>query len=142
MYKRIHSNSSLASFMVASNPSYGEQDTVPIDQTPSKNFNIDPSTGRPMSQITSLLRAQSAVEMQAGFAALNEFKSNFIGKDISNEDALKYAMPSRFQLASEIAEFQEFVDRKELELISEEKRLKQIEDERKAFSDLVKPNKE
>lgn len=86
---------------------YGKDDSVPINQAPSMEFNIDPQTGRPMSAITSIIRSENAIEQQAAFAQLNEFKSAFLPDDISNEDAFRYAFPSRCQLPSEIASMHE-----------------------------------
>lgn len=86
---------------------YGERDSCPINQAPAMEFNIDPSTGRPMSSITSIIRSQDAVEQQAAFAQLNEFKSAFLPADIDNETAFRYAFPSRCQLPSEIASINE-----------------------------------
>lgn len=94
----------LASFAV-DRVKFGDKGSVPINQGPSKDFNIDPHTGRPMQQITALLHAQSAAEQMALFSGLEEFKSNYLPDDISNEDAIRFMMPRYCQLPHQISEF-------------------------------------
>lgn len=86
---------------------FGEKGSVPIDQTPSQSFNIDPNTGRPMSDIQKLVKMQNVAEQQAAFAGLSEFKSNFLPSDIKDEDALKFMCPRLSQLPSELLSFRE-----------------------------------
>lgn len=92
-------------FNELNNVKFGDGDSVPINQDPSKEFNIDPSTGRPMQQITALLRAQKASEQMAILDGLEEFKSNYLPDDMSNEDAIRFMMPRYCQLPSQVAEF-------------------------------------
>ncbi len=91
---------------VASACDFGEGDSVPINQNPSKSFNVDPDTGRPMSEISALLRSESAAEQMALFSQLQDYKSEFLPPDISDEDAIKYVVPRYIQLPSQIADFQ------------------------------------
>lgn len=130
---------------------FGESDSCPISQTPSMDFNIDPNTGRPMSVITSIIRSENAVQQQAAFAQLNEFKSQFLPADMDNEKAFKYAFPSRCQLPSEIASVHERFAQLQLDekaLAEEQSKAKEIAEEqalfdekRKEYIETLKKNK-
>lgn len=86
---------------------YGEKGSLPIDQSMSKKFNIDPATGRPMSDVQRLVKMQNDVEMQRCFAQLDDFKSNFLPKDMSDDDALIFMCPRDKQLPSELLSYRE-----------------------------------
>lgn len=92
-----------ARHLYATRVNYGDPGSCPVDQTSSKEFNIDPSTGRPMSAIDKVIKANSEVEMQAMFAALPEIATQFKDSNMSNEEILKFAFPRHCQLPSEIA---------------------------------------
>lgn len=103
---------------------YGEDDCVPVDQQSVRDFNIDPATGFPMSDITAILRS-SQLEARMNLADLQEFKSDFLPADMSDADALKYYQPKFCQLPSELAELQERITKERFE---EFKTGKEIED--------------
>ena len=86
---------------------FGERGSVPIEQAPAKDFNLNPDTGRPMSDIQRLVRIQNDVAMQAAFSQLQEFKANFLPAEISDADALKFACPRLAQLPSELLSYRE-----------------------------------
>lgn len=109
----------------ASRPAFGQKGSCPIDQYYSQEFNIDPQTGRPMSDITALMRCQNQVEMQAAFAALSDYKSNFLPDDISDGDALPFLKPRLAQMPSELLEWRGKLDEKHLQ----EETLKQQQEE-------------
>ena len=109
---------------------FGTSDSVPVDQQPCASFNFDPASGRPISDITAILRAQG-LDKQRLLADLQEFKSEFLPADMSDTDALKYAIPRLCQLPSELAEFQEELTRQKLadsERLEREKRIKSLLD--------------
>lgn len=106
---------------------YGSSDSVPIDQQPSAKFNFDPASGRPISDISAIIRAQG-LDKQRLLADLTEFKADFLPADVSDVDALKYAIPRLCQLPSELAEFQEELTRQQLE---EDKRKRSDEEVKK-----------
>ena len=87
---------------------YGKDDSCPIDQSPVEQFNIDPSTGRPMSDITKLVRAQSQYEKQQILKQLDERPLSDVMtlEQIRNE--LKYGKPRLAQLPSELADYAEY----------------------------------
>ena len=114
------------------NAEFGKGDTVPVDQQPVLKFNIDPSTGCPMSDLTCLLRSQG-LERERMLANLEEFRADYLPEDISDEQALKFLAPRLAQLPSELAEHVEFVTSKRLE---EQKKLaeqKELEDFKKSL---------
>lgn len=84
---------------------YGDKGSCPIDQTPAKDFNVDPHTGRPMSDIQRLVHIQNDLQLASEFAQLQEFKPKYIDKEMSDADALKYAIPRMCQLPSELLDF-------------------------------------
>lgn len=105
---------------------YGERDSVPVDQQSLADFNWDERTGMPMYDITALLRS-SKLEQRQILAGLEEFKSEFLPADMSDEDALKYWQPSLCQMPSELAEYTEKVV---LARYEDELRAKGVEDEK------------
>lgn len=111
---------------------FGEKGSVPIDQTPSQSFNIDPNTGRPMSDIQKLVKMQNVAEQQAAFAGLSEFKSNFLPSDIKDEDALKFMCPRLAQLPSELLSFKEGLVKSKLAEQAEHQRKQAAEQKAKA----------
>lgn len=113
-------------------PSFGEGDTVPIDQQPVQKFNIDPATGAPMSDITAVLRSQG-LDRERLLANLEEFRAEFLPEDMSNEDALKYMNPRLCQMPSELAEYAEFVTQKQLEEKRKADEARELEEFRKSF---------
>lgn len=138
MYKRFSSNGDFYHPARFERVKYGTYDSVPINQASSMPFNVDPDTGRPMSVITSIIRSQNAVEQQAAFAQLNEFKSNFLPADMSNEDAFKFAFPSRCQLPSEIASLHEHFAKMKLDeetLKQEQLKQKELAEEQELFDE-------
>lgn len=107
MQKRNFVNTGYVRHVVFTAPKFGEKGSVPLDQTPSKEFNVDPCTGRPMSDVQRLCKLQSDFEMQALFASLPEFKSKFLPDSMSDADALKFVCPRLAQLPSELLEYRE-----------------------------------
>lgn len=119
---------------------FGTKDSCPIDQSPVQSFNIDPDTGNPMSTIDVILKAQG-LEQRKALEMLTEYKSSFLPDNISNEQALKYAVPRLCQMPSELAEWQESITQKELEIAEQkanEDRLRKLFDEPKK-DDKVEP---
>lgn len=104
MFRRIVNNYSARRSDAAMRVRFGESGSCPVDQSPSQDFNIDPDTGRPMEVITQLIRTQNAVQQQALFAGLEEFKSNFLPDGTLDEDALMFSQPRLAQLPSELAD--------------------------------------
>ena len=107
MQKRNFINTAYMRAVVSTAPKFGEKGSVPLDQTPSKSFNIDPNTGRPMSDVQRLCKMQSDLEMQAAFAQLPEFKTKYLPEGMSDVDALKFVCPRLAQLPSELIEYRE-----------------------------------
>lgn len=91
--------------IVSTRVRYGDKGSCPIDQTPAHDFNVDPHTGRPMSDIQRLVHIQNDLQLASEFAQLQEFKPKYIDKELSDADALKYAVPRMCQLPSEILDF-------------------------------------
>lgn len=91
-------------------PKFGEGDSCPIDQSPAADFNIDPDTGRPMSDITKLVRAQTQFEKDRIYKDLVQHPDE---KGIAFDDkeslanSLKFAVPRLTQLPSELADYTE-----------------------------------
>ena len=83
---------------------FGDVGSCPIDQTPAQSFNLDPHTGRPMSDIQRLVHIQNDLQLASEFAQLQEFKPKFIDKEMTDVDALKFAVPRLCQLSSELVE--------------------------------------
>lgn len=86
---------------------YTELDSVPIDQSSVQEFNIDPDTGRPISDITIILRSQNKMEQERVLSTMQKFDSSFLPDDISDEDAVKFVVPRYSQMPSELAEVAE-----------------------------------
>lgn len=82
--------------------SFGEKGSVPIDQSPAQDFNIDPATGRPVSDISKLVRAQNKMELNKALNDIEEFKAaTGLPDEITDEQALDYVNPRLCQLPSE-----------------------------------------
>lgn len=94
--------------------SYGKGDTVPIDQSPIILQSIDPATGRPMSDITALLRAQNKLDAERILNGMQEFPLDFLPADVKDSDALKYYYPRSAQLPSEMADLCEMYTERQL----------------------------
>ena len=90
-------------------PVFGDNDSCPICQNPAQEFNIDASTGRPMEDITSLIRASDDLEARRIVNAMPEFKSDNLPEDMSDSDAIKFMKPSLCQLPSELKRFHESI---------------------------------
>lgn len=90
-------------------PVFGDYDSCPICQNPAQDFNIDAATGRPMEDITSLIRASDDLEARRIVNAMPEFKSDSLPDDISDSDAIKFMKPSLCQLPSELKRFHESI---------------------------------
>lgn len=90
-------------------PVYGDIDSCPISQTPAQDFNIDAATGRPMEDITSLIRASDDLEARRIVNVMPEFKSENLPDDVSDADAIKFLKPSLCQLPSELKRFHESI---------------------------------
>lgn len=113
---------------------YGDLDSVPVDQSSSQEFNFDPATGLPMSDITAILRAD-AMTQRVKLSELQEFASNFLPSDITDEDALKYYQPRLAQMPSELAELSEDIARQRWEAYKKDKELKDNEEEAKLYKE-------
>lgn len=90
-------------------PVFGDSDSCPICQNPAQDFNIDAATGRPMEDITSLIRASDDLEARRIVNAMPEFKSDNLPDDMSDSDAIKFMKPSLCQLPSELKRFHESI---------------------------------
>lgn len=90
-------------------PVYGDNDSCPICQNPAQDFNIDAATGRPMEDITSLIRASDDLEARRIVNSMPEFKSENLPDDVSDADAIKFMKPSLCQLPSELKRFHESI---------------------------------
>ena len=90
-------------------PVYGDYDSCPISQTPAQDFNVDAATGRPMEDITALIRASDDLEARRLVNAMPEFKSENLPDDVSDADAIKFMKPSLCQLPSELKRFHESI---------------------------------
>lgn len=90
-------------------PIFGDKDSCPICQNPAQDFNIDASTGRPMEDITALIRASDDLEARRIVNAMPEFKSDNLPDDMSDADAIKFMKPSLCQLPSELKRFHESI---------------------------------
>ena len=86
-------------------PVFGDNDSCPICQNPAQDFNIDAATGRPMEDITSLIRASDDLEARRIVNAMPEFKSDNLPDDMSDADAIKFMKPSLCQLPSELTTY-------------------------------------
>lgn len=86
---------------------YGSSDSVPIDQSPILSSMFDPATGRPINDITCLLRAQNKLDAERILNSMTEFPLDFLPSDLSDVDALKYYAPRYAQMPSEMADLRE-----------------------------------
>lgn len=118
-------NAAAAPPMFMEQVTYGELDSVPLDQQAIQDFNFDPKTGMPCYDITALIRS-SKLDQRAVLANLEEFKADFLPEDISDEDALKYSYPYFAQMPSELAEYTEKITRLRIE---DELRAKGVKDD-------------
>lgn len=105
MYKKIFQSAIPVIYLMAE---YGKDDSCPVDQSPVEDFNIDPSTGRPMSDITKLVRAQSQYEKENILKRLNERPLEDVMTLEQIKTELKYGKPRLAQLPSELADYAEF----------------------------------
>lgn len=119
---------------------FGTLDSVPIDQQAVKGFNIDPMTGRPIYDMTAIIRSQG-LEQQRLLADLSEFKAQFLPDDISDADALKYLKPRLCQMPSEMAEYQEMVVKARLQEKEEIARKEEEEKAAKEYEELLEAAK-
>lgn len=123
----------LAVALVYSSVEYGKGDSCPIDQSPIESFNIDPATGRAMSDITRLMRAQSELEKNNILKSLKERKGFEGFNDLEAlKNDIKYFRPYLAQLPSELADYTESVFKQQME-----ERSKLKEDERKRLDSLM-----
>lgn len=90
-------------------PVFGDNDSCPICQTPAQDFNVDAATGRPMEDITALIRASDDLEARRIVNAMPEFKSDSLPDDMPDSDAIKFMKPSLCQLPSELKRFHESI---------------------------------
>ena len=90
-------------------PKFGDADSCPISQTPAQEFNIDAATGRPMEDITALIRASDDLEARRIANAMPDFKSDSLPDDMSDSDAIKFMKPLLCQLPSELKRFHESI---------------------------------
>lgn len=104
--RKYYNRSSLARFANL-RVQYGRKGSFPIDQTPSQPFNIDVSTGRPMTEIERLVKIQNSVNQQAFFASLSEFRSNFLPDDVTDEDALTFIKSRYCQTKGQLLDYKE-----------------------------------
>lgn len=94
---------------------FGKHGSIAIDQTPSMKFNIDPSTGRPMTEIERLVRIQDSVAQQALFSQLREFKSQFLPADMTDEQAIMFQKSRHCQTKSELLAYRDGISRYNLQ---------------------------
>lgn len=107
---------------------YGKGDSVPIDQQSAQVFNIDPATGRPICDLTLIMRANNKFEQEKILANLPEFEKTYLPDDVSDEQAIEFACPRLTQLPSEKVDFQTNLMRQRIE---REKAQKQADYEKK-----------
>lgn len=128
------------SFVSFPSPIFGEGDTCPIDQSPAKDFNIDPYTGRPTEEITKAMRAQTAAEQQTLFMNLTQYKGDFLPESVEPREALKFMKPSLCQLPSELAEWQESLTKFELDTAKQKQDAEELDKIRKSLQDVAEPS--
>lgn len=120
------------------NFAFGKGDTVPIDQTPSASFNIDPSTGHPLSDITAIVRADNKFEQERMLANLVKYESEFLPPDANIDDVLKYSQPRLAQMPSELAELTEKFTKSRYDEAKAEYERKLKEEELKFYEEQIK----
>ena len=125
---------------------YGKGDSVPIDQQSAQVFNIDPATGRPICDLTLIMRANNKFEQEKILANLPEFEKTYLPDDVMDEQAIEFACPRLSQLPSEKVDFQTNLMRQRIErekaqqLAEYDKKLQEHHD--KLMSELDKENDE
>lgn len=95
-----------------------------VDDFPSKDFNINPDTGFPSSEITLLLRAQNAEQFNMLAQRVKEIRSeNLFPVDAPVSDIIASIKPVLLQSPSELQYYAEQVANRvlNLELLSREK---------------------
>lgn len=95
---------------------YGTMDSCPIDQSPIEDFNIDPETGRPESDITKILRAQTKFEQEKLYKELVERPvpvEEMTDMQIRHE--IMYGRPFLAQSPSELADYAEQMQQKAID---------------------------
>lgn len=117
--------------------SYGTGDSVAIDQQGTQLFNVDPATGRPMSFMDAVIKAQG-LDRDRLLRSVDEYKASFLPDDISDEDALRYAQPRLTQLPSELAEYTEQVTKARLQRAKEDQARKEEQRYKELFEERVK----
>lgn len=118
-------------------PKYGEKDTSPIDQSPVLDFNINPDTGRLMSDMTKLLHAQSQFEHDKLLKELTFRKVDLTEMtDAQINDTIKYARPYLSQLPSEMADHAEYLQQERFRL-REEKRKAALDNVTRELEDVA-----
>lgn len=117
---------------------YGKGDSIPLDQTSVQKFNIDPATGMPISDISAIIRANNLATQRDLVSRLQEFKADFLPADISDADAIKYAVPRYAQLPSEVAEMTEMIAQKKLDDLKAQKERESAEAKAKADEEYQK----
>ena len=110
------------------NMDFGESDCIPFDQTGVRPFNIDPDTGNPISDISCILRAKG-LDQSRLISDFEQYESEFLPEDISDEDALKFYQPRLVQMPSELAELAERIAKERIEDEAREKGRKDEQDE-------------
>lgn len=125
---RIKINTALPHMSMIKPVVYGKGDSVAIDQQSAQVFNIDPATGRPICDLTLIMRANNKFEQEKILANLPEFEKTYLPDDVTDEQAIEYACPRLAQLPSEKVDFQTNLMRQRIE---REKALKQAEYEKK-----------
>lgn len=83
---------------------YGKDDCCAIDQQAVLSFNIDPLTGRPLYDLTGILRSQNMLEQQRLLDGLEQFKADYLPADVSDDQAFEFYEPRLCQLPSEKAD--------------------------------------
>lgn len=118
-------------------PDYGKGDTCPIDQQPAKDFNVDPATGHPMSDITAVMKSQSLSAVRDALDIIETSKHDFLDDSVSDADALKYSIPRLCQLPSELAEYTESVTKARLQEKAVKQRDEQLKKEQEEYENYL-----
>lgn len=138
MDKRNFVNQSFIRHSIATRKRYGAKGSFAIDQTPSLPFNIDPDTGRPMSDIQKLVKIQDAVNQQALFSQLKEFKGKYLPADMTDEDALVFIKSRHCQTKSELLDYKTGLAKYQLEQQQKLASVKAKEEEKRLFDERQK----
>lgn len=137
MDKRIRFTSVCGRNLFVSRVRFGDVGSCPIDQAPAKSFNVDPATGRPMSDIQRIVKMQNDLAQQNAFAALNEFKTNYLPEGVSDDDALKFMCPRLSQLPSELLSYKDGLVKYQLEQQKAAEERKLAEQQAKEYQDYL-----